>query len=129
MNIIQSYWSKPAFHKNQDFSNNRKFGGWLSYKYFLYSLCFSCLTIKRHHKTLDLYTDDDGYDLFINKLKLPYDNVLVILNELNGEDHRLWVLGKLKAILLQDHPFIHVDNDVFLWDSLPDIAKLHLVTI
>lgn len=32
---------------------------------------------------LTLYADDEGYDLFIHQLNMPYDNVSVELNNLN----------------------------------------------
>src|SRR5437867_638827 len=113
MKIIQSFWSKPAFHNFQNYDNSRKFGGWLDYKSFLTSIAFSCLTLKKYNGSITLYTDDAGYDIFINQLKLPYDDVHLTLNELAEEDHRLWILGKLKAINAQSEPFLHVDNDIF----------------
>tara|TARA_R110002049_G_scaffold65035_1_gene170966 strand:+ start:99402 stop:100688 length:1287 start_codon:yes stop_codon:yes gene_type:complete len=119
MDIIQSFWSKPAFHENQNFKNNRKFGGWLEYKYFLMSNCLSFLTLNKYHSKVKLYTDSKGYDIFINQLGLPYHDVSLVLDELKNEDHRLWVLGKLKTIALQEKPFIHVDNDIYIWDALP----------
>lgn len=119
MNIIQSFWSKPAYHQEQNFKNNRKLGGWLEYKYFLMSNCLSFLTLQREHSKVDLYTDKRGYEIFINQLGLPYEDVSTILDEIDNEDHRLWVLGKLKTIKLQKKPFIHVDNDVFIWKPFP----------
>lgn len=120
MKIIHSFWSKPSLHKQkQEFSNNRKIGGWLDYKYFLMSNCLSLLTLKRENSNVDLYTDNHGYDILINQLGLPYGDVSLILNELENEDHRLWILGKIKVIELQEKPFIHVDNDVFTWAPFP----------
>lgn len=120
MKIIHSFWSKPSLHKQkQEFSNNRKFGGWSEYKYFLMSNCLSLLTLKRENSNVDLYTDNHGYDILINQLALPYGDVSLILNELENEDHRLWILGKIKVIELQEKPFIHVDNDVFTWAPFP----------
>lgn len=120
MKIIHSFWSKPSLHKQkQEFSNNRKFGGWLEYKYFLMSNCLSLLTLKRENSNVDLYTDNHGYDILINQLGLPYGDVSLVLNELEHEDHRLWILGKIKVIELQEKPFIHVDNDVFTWAPFP----------
>ena len=120
MKIIHSFWSKPSLHtQKQEFSNNRKFGGWLEYKYFLMSNCLSLLTLKRENSNVDLYTDNHGYDILIHQLGLPYGDVSLILNELENEDHRLWILGKIKVIELQEKPFIHVDNDVFTWAPFP----------
>lgn len=118
MKIIHSFWSKPAFHNNQEYHNSRKFGGWINFRYFLISQFFSCLTFRKHHQSIDLYTDTEGYDLFINDLKLPYSNVSLLLNKLSNENHKLWILGKLLVIKNQHEPFIHVDNDVYIWESL-----------
>ena len=119
MKIIQSFWSKPAFHSNQGYTNSRKFGGWLNFRYFLVSTSFSCLTLRRHHKEIELYTDQGGYDILSKLLKLPYDNISLVLNSLDNEDHKLWILGKIMAIKLQKKPFLHVDNDVYLWREFP----------
>lgn len=119
MEIIQSFWSKPSFHALQTYHNSRKFGGWRNFRDFLISTAFSCLTIRKQHGKITLYTDDDGYGLFLDVLKLPYDEVSLALNTLKDEDHRLWIMGKMIAIKSQDRPFIHVDNDVYIWERFP----------
>ncbi|MBW3470379.1 hypothetical protein EGN73_21590 [Arthrospiribacter ruber] len=83
------------------------------------SNCFSLLTLRREHSNVDLYTDDFGFDILINQLNLPYGDVSLTLNSLKNEDHRLWILGKIKVIELQEKPFVHVDNDVFTWEPFP----------
>lgn len=127
MNVIQSFWSKPAFHNKHELSNKKKFAGWLQYKYFLYSICFSCLTIKRYHPKLMLYTDDKGYDLFFKKLRLPYQDISLALNDLKNEDPGLWVVGRFIALQQQQQPFIHVDTDVYLWKKLPRLSHSNSV--
>ncbi len=64
MKIIQTFWSKPLFHSNQNVCQNRYQGGWLNYRYFLLSMAYSCLTISRHYPHLELYTDTFGKSLF-----------------------------------------------------------------
>lgn len=125
MKIVHSFWSKPAFHAEQAYSNARKWGGWLSVKHALLSSCFSCLRAQRHHSRIELHTDDAGFDLLINKLQLPYDTVVLSLNVLESANHRLWVLGKFIAYKNQYGPFVHIDNDVYLWKTLilKDAAK------
>src|SRR5690606_16040331 len=125
MKIIQSFWSKPSFHDKQDYTNARKFGGWLNFRYFLISTSFSCLTLRKHHKQIELYTDAVGHEIFINTLKLPYDDISLALNQLDNEDHKLWILGKVMAIRMQTRPFIHVDNDAYLWKQLPVSSDPH----
>lgn len=120
MKIIQSFWSKPSFDNFQDFQNSRRFSGWLNFKYFLMGSALSCLTIKKQQGNIHLYTDNRGKKIFIDQLGLPYDDASLALNALENEDHRLWILGKLMAIRAQDQPFIHIDNDIFLWENLPN---------
>ncbi|HTF16471.1 MAG TPA: DUF6734 family protein [Chryseolinea sp.] len=129
MNIIQSFWSKPSFHSIQNYNNSRKFGGWLNFKYFLISTAYSCLTIRKQHKRLKLYTDSNGQGLFVDLMNLPYDDVSLSLNNLENEDHKLWILGKMMAIKDQSQPFIHVDNDLYLWEPLPqNPSPNHLIS-
>src|ERR1700754_1481385 len=120
MKIVQSFWSKPSFHAHQGYSNARPFGGWLNFRYFVLSTSYSCLTLRKYNKEIDLFTDSKGYSLFIDDLKLPYDYASSKLDTLENEDHRLWIRGKMMAIEAQQKPFIHVDNDVFVWEAFPN---------
>jgi hypothetical protein len=119
MKIIQSFWSKPAFHAGQSYSNSRKFGGFLSFKYFLISSAYSCLTLKKHHGKVWMYTDKQGQELMGDLLQLPFEEISTILDAIDNEDHRLWILGKMNVIAQQREPFIHVDNDIYVWEKLP----------
>lgn len=123
MRVIQSFWSKPAFHSVQNYSNARKFGGWLNFKYFLISAAYSCLTLKKHNKKIYLYTDTQGSELMGDLLDLPYNDISLSLNDLESEDHRLWIRGKMHVIEQQSEPFIHVDNDIYMWEPLPSPKK------
>lgn len=116
MKIIQSFWSG---NKN-DFNNSY---GWLSPKYNWMSWILSCHQLVKYHDHVELYTDSFGYDVLINKLKLPYTKVHVVLDELNNYHPSLWAIGKVKTFQLQTEPFIHVDGDVFVWESLTDKFK------
>jgi hypothetical protein len=119
MKIIQSFWSKPAFHSVQNYLNARKFGGWLNFKYFLISAAYSCLTLRKNHKKVYLYTDTQGQELMDDLLRLPFEEISTSLNQLGDEDHRLWIRGKMHVIEQQQEPFIHVDNDIYVWEPLP----------
>jgi len=77
----------------------------------------SCLRLKTYYDEVVLYTDKAGYDLLINKLQLPYTNVHVELDCLNDYDKDLWVLAKIHTYSKQQEPFLHVDGDVFIWES------------
>lgn len=116
MKIIQSFWSG----NQTDFTNSY---GWHSYKYNWLSWILSCHQLVKHHKEVELYTDRFGYEILITKLQLPYTKVHVVLDELNRYDKDLWAISKIKTFQMQDEPFLHVDGDVFVWESLTDKFK------
>ena len=113
MKIVQSFWSG-----NQTDFRNRQ--GWFDFKYNWLSWILSCNQLIKFHKDVELYTDEFGYEILINKLKLPYTKVHVVLDELNKYHKGNWALAKIRTFQLQTTPFIHVDGDVFVWESLTD---------
>jgi len=115
MKIVQSFWSKPiqaALSRN----NQKQFGGWRYKKYSFMSWALSCLTFKRFYNDVELVTDKFGKELLIDKLGLPFSNIKVELDRLNDYPEQLWAVGKLYSYGLQEEPFIHVDNDIFIWE-------------
>jgi hypothetical protein len=113
---IWSFWSKPyiAFHHN----------AWISEKHHLLSWILSVGTAQKYYPDTLLVTDDTGEELLVNELGLHFRNVSLELNKLGAEDPHWWTLGKLYAYRSQRQPFIHIDNDVFLWKGLSrDIIK------
>ncbi len=122
MKIIQSFWSG-----NQTELNN--FYGWYSSKHNWLSWILSCNQLVKYHKEVELYTDNFGYEILIKRLKLPYSKVHVILDELNDYDKNLWAIAKVRTFQLQNEAFLHVDGDVFVWESLTEkFKKSNLVT-
>jgi hypothetical protein len=117
MNVIQSFWSKPAFHASQRHFNSREFGGWSNVREFAFASALSCLTLRKYNSSVQLYTDSKGAELLIEQFDLPFTNVNLSLDSLEHADHRLWTLGKIKAIADQSEPFVHVDNDIFTWQK------------
>lgn len=111
MKIVQSFWSG----NQTDFTYNY---GWYSYKYNWLSWILSCHQLVKYHKEVELYTDRFGYEILIKKLQLPYTKVHVVLDELNHYNKNLWAIAKIRTFQLQTEPFIHIDGDVFVWDSL-----------
>lgn len=110
MKIIQSFWSG---NKTVDDSF-----GWISPKYHWISWILSSHQLIKHHSQLELYTDSKGYEILIEKLNLPYTKVHVVLDELNKYHPDLWAVSKIKTYELQNEAFLHVDGDVFVWESL-----------
>ncbi len=92
------------------------------------SWALSCLTFKKFYPDIELVTDSNGKKLLIDQLGLPYKNVRIVLDQLNKYPEKLWAVGKLFAYSLQEEPFIHVDNDIFIWEKFsPNIEKAALV--
>jgi hypothetical protein len=113
MKIVQSFWSG----NQKDISNTY---GWASNKYNWVSWILSCHQLVKYHDQVELYTDSFGYEMLIEKLQLPYTKVHVVLDELNHYHKDLWAVAKIRTFQLQTTPFIHVDGDVFVWESLID---------
>jgi hypothetical protein len=116
MKIIQSFWSGNL----TEVTNNY---GWFSYKYNWLSWLLSCHQLIKFHKDVELYTDRFGYEILITKLQLPYTKVHVVLDDLNDYQKDLWAISKIKVYQMQNEPFLHIDGDVFVWESLADKFK------
>lgn len=116
MKIVQSFWSG----NQTEFTNSY---GWFTYKYNWMSWILSCHQLVKYHKEVELYTDQFGYEILIKKLQLPYTKVHVFLDELNHYHKDLWAIAKIKTFQLQKDSFLHVDGDVFVWESLTEKFK------
>ncbi len=110
MKAIWSFWTKP-------YSAQRK-ATWLSDKQHLLAWVLSLETAKQHYAETWLYTDDAGARLLVEELALPFTQVSTALNALAHVNPEWWALGKIYTYHLQTEPFIHIDNDVFLWKRL-----------
>ncbi len=117
MKVIQSFWTKPAYHNSKD-TNARYNGGWPNQKHAFYSFALSALTINKFYTQTELYTDLRGKELFQSFLELPYSKIHTELDTLNNYNPKLWAIGKLMACAAQNEPFIHLDNDIFIWDKI-----------
>lgn len=108
---VWSFWTKPFRSHRQTI--------WFSEKHHLLAWILSLETARKHYPETALVTDDAGAKMLIDGLGLEYDDVSTELNALQSQDPDWWILGKLWAYRSQSQPFIHVDNDVFLWKPLP----------
>ncbi|KAF2082813.1 DUF6734 family protein [Flavobacterium sharifuzzamanii] len=111
MKIIQSFWSGNLTDLTRNY-------GWSSYKYNWLSWILSCHQLVKFHEEVELYTDRFGYEILIEKLNLPYTKVHVVLDDLNNYPKDLWAVSKIKVYQMLNEPFLHVDGDVFVWESL-----------
>jgi hypothetical protein len=111
MNAVWSFWSKP-FLKSQK-------SMWCSEKQHLLSWILSVQQARKFFGKTVLFTDDYGAKMLVDGLQLDFDVVSTALNTLNDHDPKWWALGKIYTYGSQNDPFIHIDNDVFLWKRLP----------
>ena len=123
MKIVQSFWSKPMLKSDKDIYQNRLYGGWRNYRYALAAMTYSCLTLRKFYDDVELYTDDFGIHLFRDELQLPYTRYHNVLNDLDIDDS-FWAFGKIFTYSLQEEPFLHVDNDIFIWEKFPKRLEL-----
>lgn len=108
MKAIYSYWNKVG-NDNKSGYNNLK------------DLC-ACTALSventlKHFGNAELITNDFGYDLLINKAKIPFTSVNLELNKFDNLDQYFWGFTKIVAYSLQKEPFIHIDNDFIIWDK------------
>jgi len=115
MKIVQSFWSKPFYHKKINTWEGRKAGGWNDPLYYYMSCTLSCLLLCKYYTDVELVTDEKGKELLIDRLKLPYKNVVCQLDKLNNYPEDLWSVGKIYTYSMQRTPFLHFDSDVFVW--------------
>lgn len=111
---VYSYW-------NPDGESNTS--GFNSFRDFLVSITLSILTSKKHFKEISLVTNNFGYKVLFEKLKLPIDIISNELEKLNTINRLFWAYSKIYTYSIQNKPFIHIDNDVFLWDSISKEMK------
>ncbi|PRY35980.1 hypothetical protein CLV58_113111 [Spirosoma oryzae] len=116
MKIVQSFWSGGA----KNFDPLLITGGWYSAEYHWMSTALSANLLRRYYDKIELVTDELGYQVLIEQLKLPYTSVRVELNKLDEQPPIFWGLAKIYAQSIQKEPFLHVDNDVFIFDSFAE---------
>ncbi len=111
MRAVWSFWSKPY--------REGRGSRWLSDYHARLAWVLSFELARRHYPDTALVTDDDGAELLVDRLKLPFGSISLELNALADRDAGWWALGKLYTYRLQRGPFVHIDADVFLWHRLP----------
>lgn len=112
MRAVWSFWTKPL--------RARRHYLWLRPEHYFCSWILSLQTARRHFPKTALFTDDEGARLLVDGLGLEFDEVSLGLNALSKHDPRFWALGKVWTYRAQTEPFVHLDNDVFLWNALPE---------
>lgn len=106
MRIVQTFWSAEGDPLRNPY-------GWLEPQYHLMSWALSCLSLRENYNEVVLYTDTSGYNVFIERLKLPYTDVIIQYDGLRCPKHQ-WAYSKVLTYSLQKKPFLHIDGDVYL---------------
>ena len=115
--IIYSLWTKPFIDKGSALGFN-------SLEDFFTSFILSVNVARQHYPNIHFYTDDYGVE-FIEPYKneLNFTQVHNVLNEMDWLPVQWWAFPKLYVYSLQKEPFMHLDNDVYFWDKIPDNVK------
>ncbi|MCF8256994.1 MAG: class I SAM-dependent methyltransferase [Flavobacteriales bacterium] len=115
MRAVYTYWTdgKDISTLNAGFNNLRDMAAMVS---------LSIRTLRRNNpwiSSVQLVTNSVGRRVFADRYPMPFDEVAVILDHLDGRVHPdHWGYAKICAYAHQDGPFIHIDNDVVLWRPL-----------
>ena len=104
------------FNPDESFGNKC---GFMRYSDFLFTTALSVLCASRHFKEVQFISSSWGVDV-ISQLKLPITSYSDKLNEIKSHPKEFWAYGKLLSYCEQTQPFVHIDNDVFMWHPLPD---------
>jgi hypothetical protein len=111
------------------FNTDESFGskcGFTKYSDFLFTTALSIACASRHFKEVQFISSSWGVDLF-KELGLPITDYSTELDQMKTVSKHFWAYGKLIAYYDQKKPFVHIDNDVFLWRPLPQrILNAHL---
>lgn len=122
MKAIQSFRSediRPALES---------FGGPALLKTRIQVMALSAASIAQHYDSFEFITDDAGAAM-AEACALPYTKITSIGPAFNSSK-RFWVHSKFEAYKSKE-PFLHFDNDLFLWEPLPsrvhqaDVVSLH----
>lgn len=110
---IFSYFNQKGIKNTSGFSTFRDMVG---------STCLAVLTAKKNFKKIEFITNDFGKKLFIDKLQLPVESN-TLLNQMKDVSSYWWAYGKVLAYASQNEPFVHIDNDCYMFSGLPERMK------
>lgn len=116
MKLIQTYRNTDLFEKLKSVSS-----GYPTAEIHWLSFAYSCLQLKKHHPDLPLvlYANEAVIKLVRDVYEFPYTDYH-LLNEVDPVKNRLYAWPKIETYSRQTEPFIHIDNDIFIWKPLPD---------
>lgn len=104
------------FNPAEDTSNRC---GFRLFSDFLYTTALAVQCASRHFKEVYMVSSDWGVEMF-KEVGLPVTKYTNSINKMKEVSPYFWAYGKMIAYCEQNKPFVHIDNDVFLWDKLPE---------
>lgn len=107
------------------YEDNRKKtnGGFRSKKELATCLTLSVLESKKQFDSVEFWTNDYGAEI-VERYKIPFDKVHVKLNHFSEFLHPdFWAYAKIWTYAQQTQPFIHIDNDVILFQKIDEGTK------
>jgi hypothetical protein len=103
------------FNAEESFGNKC---GFSKFSDFLFTSALSIVCASKHFPEVQIISSSWGVDL-LKQFNLPVTDYSTKLNEMKKVSRFFWAYGKLLAYNEQKVPFVHLDNDVFLWEPLP----------
>jgi hypothetical protein len=95
--------------------------GFDTFQQSMASLALAVKIASYNFKEVEVVSNNWGLNI-IEKFGLPA-TLRNDLEELKGLSKYFWAYGKIKAYSIQDKPFLHIDNDCFMWDGIPEDKK------
>jgi len=105
MRAIWTHWDKPEHNSFRDEYEHKA------------SMLLSLSLAKSHGYTTELYTTTSGAKFLEG---FEFDKVSTVLDEISHVPQEWWAYAKIFVYALQESEFVHLDNDVYLLDPLPD---------
>jgi hypothetical protein len=102
------------FNPEESFKNK---AGFKYYSDFLYTMSLATELAGRHFKEVHLVTSAWG-EKVLKTAGIKATEYSTELEEMKHISKWFWAYGKLIAYNTQTKPFVHIDNDVFLWKPL-----------
>ncbi len=104
------------FNAEESFGNK---GGFIKFSDLLYTTALSVICASKRFPEVQVISSSWGVDI-LSQLNLPVTSFSNKLDEMKNISRFFWAYGKLIAYAEQTEPFVHIDNDVFLWERLPE---------
>ena len=106
---VFSYWAEPNY--------KRRYSGFYDQNTLILSLGLAVKYAKQHFKEVHFHGDHVAIGQVCDHIE--FDEIFDTLERLNSCNipTYLWAYGKILTYSVQDVPFLHLDNDIFLWDK------------